>query len=74
MFYKKAILKTPQYSQEAPVLESAFNKVAALQVCNFIKKRLQHLCFLVNIAYFLRTPVLKIYISIDIYFYTFFIS
>ena len=27
--------------------------------CNFIKKRLQHRCFLVNIAKFLRTPILK---------------
>ena len=27
--------------------------------CNFIKKRLQHRCFPVNIAKFLRTPILK---------------
>ena len=26
---------------------------------NFIKKRLQHMCFPVNIAKFLRTPILK---------------
>ena len=29
------------------------------KVCNFIKKRLQHKCFSVNIANFLRTPILK---------------
>ena len=35
------------------------NKVAGLQVCNFIKKRLQHRYFLVNIGKFIRTPILK---------------
>ena len=29
------------------------------QACNFIKKRLQHRCFPVNIAKFLRGPILK---------------
>ena len=33
-----------------------FNKVAGLQACNFIKKRLRHKCFSVNFAQFLRTP------------------
>ena len=37
------------------MLESLFNIVSGLQACNFIKKRLQHRCFLVNIANFLRT-------------------
>ena len=32
-----------------------FNKVAGLQDCNFIKIRLQHKCFPVNIAKFLST-------------------
>ena len=41
------------------VLESLFHKTAALEACNFIKKRLQHRCFAVNIAKFLRTPNLK---------------
>ena len=31
------------------MLESLFNRVAG-QACNFIKKRLQHRCFPVNIA------------------------
>ena len=30
-----------------------------LQACNFIKNRLQHRCFPLNIAKFLRTPVSK---------------
>ena len=30
-----------------------------LQACNFIKKRLQHRCFPVNIGTFLRTPIFK---------------
>ena len=32
------------------MLESLFNKIAGLQACNFIKKRLQHSCFPVNIV------------------------
>ena len=43
-------LKTLQYSQETPSLESLFNKVAGLKTHNFIKKRLQRRCFGVNIA------------------------
>ena len=35
------------------------NKVAGLQAYNFIKKRLQHKSFLVNIGKFLRAPILK---------------
>ena len=27
--------------------------------CNFIKRRLQHMCFSVNIARFLKSPMLK---------------
>ena len=30
-----------------------------LQACNFIKNRLRHRCFPLNIAKFLRTPILK---------------
>ena len=41
-----------------PVLES-LNKVAGLKACNLNKKRLQHRSFPVNIAKFLRTPILK---------------
>ena len=41
--------------RKTPVLESLFNKVAGLQACNFIKKRLQRKCFPVKFAKFLRT-------------------
>ena len=44
---------------ETPVLECLFNKAAALQVCNFIEKKLQHRCFPVIITKFLRIPILK---------------
>ena len=37
------------------VLESLFNKVAELKGCSFIKQRLQHRYFHVNIAKILRT-------------------
>ena len=40
-------------------MESLFNKFAGLEVCDFIKKRLQLSCFPLNIAKFLRTPILK---------------
>ena len=39
-----------------PVLESLLNKFANLQICNFIKKRLQHRYFPVKFA---RAPILK---------------
>ena len=48
-FIKKVFLKISQYSQEN----------TCLKACNFIKKRLQHRHFSVNIAKFLRTPILK---------------
>ena len=41
------------------MLESRFDKAAGPQVNNFIEKRLQHRCFPVNIAKFLRTSILK---------------
>ena len=49
---KQVILKIPQYSQESTVFESLCNKVA---LKFFIKKRLQHRYFPVNIAKILRT-------------------
>ena len=42
--------------KKTPVSESDFNKVASLQVCNFIKKILQHKRFLVKFPRFLRKP------------------
>ena len=41
------------------MLESSFNKVTWLQLCSFIKKRLQHRFFPLKFAKFLRTLILK---------------
>ena len=41
------------------MLESIFNKVTDIQAKNFIIKRIQHSCFLVNIAKFWRIPISK---------------
>ena len=38
------------------MLESLFNKAAALKACNPIKKRFQHRCFPMKFEKFLRTP------------------
>ena len=57
---KKAVLKNLAiFAEKTPLFESLFDKVVDLQACDFIKKRLQHRCFPVNIATFLRTPILK---------------
>ena len=45
--------------KKTSVLEFIFNKVAGLKAWNFIKKILQHRCFPVNIAKFLRARILK---------------
>ena len=41
------------------MLEYLFNKVAGFKNCNVIKKRLQHRCFTVKFAKFLKTPFLQ---------------
>ena len=41
------------------MLEFLFNKVACLQICNFIKKRLQHWCFSMKFAKSLRASFLQ---------------
>ena len=41
------------------MLKSLFNKVTVLRACDFIKKSLQHRCFPVIIAKFMRTPIPK---------------
>ena len=50
---KKAILKTPQYSQEITCVWVSFD--LCWSPCKVIKKRLQRRCFPVNIAHVLRT-------------------
>ena len=42
--------KFRRFHRKTPVLEYLFNKVTGLKAGNFIKKRPQHRCFLVNIA------------------------
>ena len=56
---KKVFLKISPISKETPVLEPLLNKAAGLQVCNFIKKILQHRYFPVKFEKFFITPILK---------------
>ena len=63
MFLKVSVLKNfCNIHRKTLLLEPLFNKVASLQACNFIKKRLQHRCFPMNITKFFgkafyRTPL-----------------
>ena len=60
VFYKKSCSETfRNIYRKTPLLESVSNTVTGMKACNFVKKRLQHRCFLVNIAKFWRTPILK---------------
>ena len=59
MFFEIGVLKVCNIHRETPVLEPLFSKVASLEAYKFIKKRLQHTCFPVNIANFLRKFYLK---------------
>ena len=52
---KSVFLKIVQISQKTPVLEFLFNKVAGPKACDVIKNWLQHRCFPMKIANFLRT-------------------
>ena len=59
-FIKKAILKHfVLFTGKRLCRGLFFNKDAGHQPCNFIKKRLQHKYFLVNIRKFIRIPILK---------------
>ena len=51
---KKVFLKICEVSQKNICVG-----VSGHQACNFIKKRLQHMCFPVKFHKFLRTPILK---------------
>ena len=48
-----------QISPESTWVRSVFNKVKGLRAWNFIKKGVQHMCFAVNFAKFLRIPFLQ---------------
>ena len=52
-FYRKGYsLKFRNVQKKTPVLVSPFNRLAGFKTCNFLKKRLQHRCFPMNIAKF----------------------
>ena len=55
---KKLLLKVHAEFTGKHLCWNLFNKVAGLQTCNFIKKRLQHGCFPVNIPKVLGTVFL----------------
>ena len=60
VFYTKAVLKNfAIFTEKHPRWSLFLNKNAGLHSWNFIKKRFQHGVFHVNIAKFLRTPVLE---------------
>ena len=58
MFFKIAVLKNFAITiKKTPVMECLFNKFAGLYACIFIKRRLQHRCFLkkfLRIAFFVE--------------------
>ena len=53
IFLEIGVLKVCNIHRKMSVLESLFSKITSLEACNFIKNRLQHRCFPVNIAEFL---------------------
>ena len=56
---KKVFLKISQIEQENSCVRVSFQKSYRPQASDFIKKRLQHSCFPMKFAKFLRTPILK---------------
>ena len=56
---KKAVLRNVAISTGNTFARVSFGKVAGLKACIFVKKKLQHRCFPVNIAKFLRLPISK---------------
>ena len=55
VFYKKLFSIISQYLQKITYVSVSFS--IKMQACNFIKKRLQHRCFLVKFAKILRTLI-----------------
>ena len=54
---KYVLLKISYISQENTCVGVSFKKVAGLQTCNFIKKRLKRRCFPVKNSFYYRTPM-----------------
>ena len=59
VFYKKGLYKNFAIFKENTSVGVSFNKAAVPQAYNIIKNRFQNRCFPVNIANYLRTPILK---------------
>ena len=59
VFYKKSCSENVAIFSGKHLRWSLFLTKLQAHACNFIKKRLQHRCFPVNIAKFLREPTLK---------------
>ena len=55
MFFKISVLKNFAIFTGKHLWESLINKIAGQKACNFLKKRLQQMCFPANITKFLRT-------------------
>ena len=59
-FIKTVVLKNFEKLTGKHLYQSlSFNKVEGLRPATLLKKRLWHMCFLVNFAKFLRTPFLQ---------------
>ena len=56
MFFRIGVFKNLTNFTGKYMCWSLFNKLADLKAYNFTKKRLQHTCFSVKFAKFLRTP------------------
>ena len=59
VLYKKGVLKNFALFTRKNLCWRLFLITLRALACNFIKKRLRRRCFPVNIANFLRTPILK---------------
>ena len=61
MFYKKGVIRNfVKFTGKYMCQSIFFNKVAGLRYATLLKKRLWDMCFLVNIAKFLRTLFYRI--------------
>ena len=58
---KQVFFRISQISQENTCVGVFFSNVAGLKACTFVKKRLQHRCFPVKFAKYLRTPSVAAY-------------
>ena len=59
MFFEIGVLKVCNVLRKRLELESLFSKVVSLEVYKFVKKKLQHRCFPLNITTLLRNVYLK---------------